>query len=498
MTVQSSVNGSSSRRMPHLWTWFRLPQQRPMFWFLIIAGVVQLYFLIFLIPGDPPDEAAHILRAASIALGHVLPISEGMQNGVAAWGGYVPRHLLEAVTNAPLGHYFFLLEPVKSAHVFAAFSNTAVYSPVVYLPAILAYLVGSSTGAPVLFVILLMRLANVLVFLALGLLSLVLLRKSSAKWLILVALLFPVSLYQASYVTGDTVTNGLLVLFVAYAIRVGLLNLPLGKGGQWGFYTVAALLCLLKPSYAPFLLLFLFLRELPLLARILVSALSLGLGIAWQVLIGKAAAGIPGIIPNRVDALAVSSHGQVEWLFQHPMLGISAFLRSFYTNGSTWMAGAIGQVGFMDDGNGNGVAVSVPVSALIACAMAMVLAIGIFPSVHSKRWGTAAVAVILSTILLILGSLYVTFTPVGKNVIWGAQGRYFYPLVVLGCAAAAVFVTARPSVPLFSGPEISIPVRRTETTILWIVSSALLITVSMHLIQYAWWRSGWTWPFGHH
>jgi uncharacterized membrane protein len=45
--------------------------------------------------------------------------------------------------------------------------------------------------------------------------------------------------------------------------------------------------------------------------------------------------------------------------------------------------------------------------------------------------------------LSIFGTLYLTFTPVGKNIIEGVQGRYFLPLAAPLVMGVAAFVPIR-------------------------------------------------------
>lgn len=477
-------------------SWFRQwvfdRDHRAEVFFVILAGLVEIYFICFLVPGDPPDEKAHIFRVAAIVSGDILPVLHGTLHGVPAWGGYVPSSLVDGLSNAVQKYYTPLLHSLDSPHQFIAFSNTAVYSPVVYIPAILAYLLGTLLGLTVLSTVMLMRIAAATFYLLIGLFSLRLLRGSSTRWLVFCVLTLPVGLYQASYVTGDTVTNALLILYVVFCLKIGLLKESLNKQQWFVFIIVTSVICMLKPSYAPFLLLLWILPNVQWWIKIILSCVSLGVGVCWQLLAGHAASGIPGILSTAAEAKSVSSSLQIQWLISHPVQGISVFAESLYSSGVDWGAGALAQIGFMDNGSGVSVAATAPLTAIILCLLAIALAVGIFPHSKAYVWAASGAVLVVGTVFVILGSLYLTFTPVGQRVVWGTQGRYFYPLVLVVCICIAVFVPYR--IGASSGKSLA----TTGTPIIILMSSALLLTIVMHFIRYAWWFSQLSWPFGHH
>lgn len=101
---------------------------------------------------------------------------------------------------------------------FYDFSQSAVYSPVVYLPAAVSLRLTRWFGASLFVDIALARLSTYAGYVAL--MWIAIRRTPVMPWLFVVAGLLPVALSQAMTIGADAITNGLFFAFVAEALRL--------------------------------------------------------------------------------------------------------------------------------------------------------------------------------------------------------------------------------------------------------------------------------------
>ena len=101
---------------------------------------------------------------------------------------------------------------------FVDFSAAAVYPPVPYIPSAIGIRIGRTFGASAWMLILLARLAELAVFIAL--LTLAIRRLPSRAWILAVVALMPVALFQAATVSADAITNALALLVIAEALAL--------------------------------------------------------------------------------------------------------------------------------------------------------------------------------------------------------------------------------------------------------------------------------------
>lgn len=203
---------------PHPAAW-----QRRVFRLLAVGG---LAMLLLTPPFFGNDEEDYLFRAWQLSRGELLA-----QHRPGFSGGHIPASWHRAWHNVakPAQHNFhhhlpadslwhYLQEPLAPHHTrLMDFRNTALYSPVGFLPHLPAMWLGQGLELSAFGTLYLARLLQYLLWLWLGWLALR--RLPAGSFAALLLLFLPMSLYQATTLTADALNNGLAFLFVATLLR---------------------------------------------------------------------------------------------------------------------------------------------------------------------------------------------------------------------------------------------------------------------------------------
>ncbi len=433
-------------------------------------ALVALVFGSFLAYSIPPlwgsDEPAHIARVYQLAEGNLRAEHLGDTRAQGGYGGHVPegiyamtvnviRDLMDdATTDSPIGtrdvdsralYKQLEAQPIKqSATAVVVFPNTAAYSPVAYVPQVVAMKVAVARDMSLGNTILLVRLAGLLAFVVVIYAVLRALDKSRLKWVFFVAALMPMSLFEASIITADSITTAVLMLFVALIIKA--VTRPADE--TLGTFETALLvgstiaLPLLKPGYVAFLPLLLFVPAVRAFAGRMGIALKVvtlaiaGVGFAlWSKLAAGPAADESLIQPGN-NWQHINSAAQTHFLTTHPLSGIDVFVRSTIADSHLRLNELFGLLGLNQ--------VYVPGAAVVIELFVVCLAIAL---VGKTRKATLAawllIAASVATTCIVAVGEYVTYSAVGSPIIDGIQGRYFIPLVAPFCAGIALLLRGR-------------------------------------------------------
>src|SRR5579862_327512 len=194
--------------------------------FAITTAVVGLGFVFLTPPFQVADEPAHFLRAYEIPEGKW---KSDFSNGVG--GANLPSSLMESFH--PFQRLVFHPEQKTSrAEILAvlkmpllpdsrryeSFPNTSLYSPLSYLAPAIALAAGRFIGLPALGELYVARIANLIVFVALGTLALRWMPLAKVPTMLL--LLMPMTMYLAASVSADTTATALVALTVAQILRL--------------------------------------------------------------------------------------------------------------------------------------------------------------------------------------------------------------------------------------------------------------------------------------
>ncbi|HEY7939106.1 MAG TPA: DUF2142 domain-containing protein, partial [Acidimicrobiales bacterium] len=198
----------------------RLAQIRWDRWFLVLGIPFGLLLMVFLKPNLSPDAPFHFLRIDEIAHGHVVSPRDRAGQAIASpddcAAGVFTSMFSQWIDNSWHPSDAFHRIPCKARHPIVT-SNTALNSPVAYVPAVIGYRVGTLLGSSALG-LWLARLAGLATYLALCWAA-IRLTPWGRPVLFLVALL-PTSMTLAANLSADPLAISLGLLATALLLRL--------------------------------------------------------------------------------------------------------------------------------------------------------------------------------------------------------------------------------------------------------------------------------------
>ncbi len=439
----------------------------------VLVAVPLCLFLAMVVPaGQGPDEATHLVRAASLLHGEIMgrrgtiPLPGGGTRIIA--GVDADPALAFAADALPPGALTKLdLATLKAALdqrwvgvQFVPAPNTAAYMPVFYVPSATGLAIARWRSASPYQAIRAARLANAAAFVGTGLAALLLARRG--RWLLFCALTLPMTLFLASVVSQDGLFTAASALAAALISRRSELMPDRQRRREYAL-AVCLIGCIAtaKPPYLP--LAAMLLLPLPparawsaqrrvLLRRLGAVVLVAAPALAWfwltqrhvsTPLARSSATYTPGPLwpgdPTRTfdaaNAAAQLTVLRADWtrLVTLPWHAL--------THDASLLPAAIGILGWLT--------VRLPERLYFAWEVALVAALlaGLAEPSRERRAGQLPEAVLLLTataiaLLLICLSQYLSWTLVGLDRIEGVQGRYLLPLIPM-IALALPQVTGR-------------------------------------------------------
>jgi len=428
--------------------------------FIVISMVFGLFFVVRTPMLWGTDETSHVARIYQLSEGHLWAQHFADTREEGGYGGYLPQNLYELIVNVnrdlmdnethntyegtknvddpqlyrDFGKQHF---DTTQRHVYA-FPNTAAYSPVAYGPGLLGMVVARSIDVNIYWTIIMVRLFDLVFFVALVYGALRILSGLRAQWLIFVVALLPTTLYSASIMSADGVLTAVVLLFAALLIKV----LCQPKGSVLQRHEIALLMGitllmpLVKPGYVLLLPLQLLIpsykfpsRQLAYLCRWLPLAIAALLFVWWSHATSGAVADEALIRPGYNWQLVVPDK-QAEYLAHHPLSFVPTIIRTLLIYDNKYFMELIGDLGFQH--------IRLPGLGVAAQVLVLILAVFVSGPIRgAKKVPVAVGGVILATAMLIAVGFYLTYTDVGASVIVGIQGRYFTPMLpfILGLLA---------------------------------------------------------------
>lgn len=408
--------------------------------FICLGIIFGLLFLLVTPPFQAGDEPEHFFRAFQVSeLGIVAQrVDEKPHPKV---GGDLPQSLAEVAGRLTdhipfhperkqkpgeiLSSFRIPLSPEN--RTFMEFANTALYSPIAYLPQALGIATGRVLRLPPIALLYTGRIFNLFIWILLVYMSI---KTTPFKWIFFLLALTPMSLFQASSLSADGFTNGLSFLLIAM-----FLNYSLGKDTPMKFMDLLAiffftlLLSLSKHVYFLIMCLFLLipLKRIGTRRRYIVVFVFLCLlNIMALALWYSVSASLYIPFPGRVlEGAVISPKEQMSFILDHPVYYLKAILRTCKL-GRELVQQFIGCLGWLDT----------PLPEwLIWSYWSVLMLVALIdnkaqPFIKYKEkmllgatWGS--IAALIST------AMYLTWTSLGGGIIDGLQGRYFIPIMPL-------------------------------------------------------------------
>jgi uncharacterized membrane protein len=429
-------------------------------WTAGVAAVSVLY-MAFVVPlGSAPDETQHAFRAYQLSLGQLfptlvtcathhrlLPCHGDLHSRLLPKrraGGFLPATLVQVFsqlyhdshtrTGFPIHFKAHDYAPLIGASLgvsrttYTHFENTALYSPINYLPEIVVFWVARNIGQPVIATLFAARLLGGMIWAALITAAVAIVPRW--KWLISMVVLVPTALAQGAAISADSATLGVVALTLAYALWLADRRQSLGRRDVAMLAALGLVIGLMK---LPLVLVL-----VPILALVWQT---LGSGRARRRRIGAIAA--PGLIAAAVWNIAsnpyfvpyrdvvyhaaqrvhVNQAGQEHYLLSH-FYDLPALLWHTAIHGHLFkineIVAQIGEVGLPEW------------FAIVWLVLFVLLACGSIEGGELARaargWiGGTLVVYFLATAV----ALYITWSAVGSGNISGMHGRYFTLVLVL-------------------------------------------------------------------
>ncbi len=434
------------------------------FWFVVVGAFVGLLG-VFTVPlSHSPDEAAHFRRVSAMLHGAIIAPPLNRQSSA-----YVVDGCVESFVQQSTLRFIALIDgrpsdlsmsrrwkkhttnpsclPDRHLVGGGSISNTEVYSPLPYLPALIGYSIGRPLGGA-LGALYGARLAQLAAYLALGWLALRLIPWGK-PYLAAIALL-PTSLGNAAGIGVDTVTLGLAIVFFAAILAI------IDRSERDDTYQVS-LKTLLSLSALAVAIGLTKVAVIPLIALVVLiprkvftnsrhRATWLGTTAIATVLTGGLFTLLVATQVHIRTAPGVDSTVVAQWLQSHPFAAPRAFVGALaYPPAARFIAGSLTTSIGLD-------VTSTPIVLTLVGFGLLFAARFIDPT---PRWfnrlrpkpgreyvvaaspnrrrveGLTAAGIALCALMIIVVGIYQTSNLPGTTVIKGIQGRYFLPLLPL-------------------------------------------------------------------
>jgi uncharacterized membrane protein len=411
-----------------------MPSSSPEKRFVVLAAIFGLLF-VFLTPMfQVPDEPNHAFRIFQISQGGIAAVK---RDGDV--GGEVPASLLLIATEAtPLvldksnrvrladSRRLLMAAPDLDKHQFVSFPNTALYSPVPYLPAAAGVVAGNQLGLSALALCYLGRIGNLFAWLLL--VAFAVRATPVYKWLFVALALLPMSLFEAASLSADAVTNGLAFLTIALFFKCAFdSRTVVGRKEILMLAGATALLSLSKNAYFLATGLFLLIPIAKLGSRrrqTTVFALLVGVNLlALWAHLGDTAGNLR-LLETRLSPYPDSDHvRQLQFIFADipGYLEMLARTASHQFRALSWQF--IGIFGWLD--------APLP-GVLVLVGFCLLAFCGLFESRQDVelryRDKLILASYAIGTSALVATMVYMSWSSVGATEVEGLQGRYFIPV----------------------------------------------------------------------
>ncbi len=424
-----------------------------------IAKKPQLVFVVFALffglltvfatpPFQVPDETNHFYRILQISEGKILAeVEDSYLPGGKAAGGYLPESvfimastLINDFKSGPkekrnlaniLKYRAFY--PGEEKKKFIIFSNTALYSPLLYLPQTAGTVAAKALNLSWLEIFYAGRLCALLFWI--GCVYFAIKAIPTGKWLLCFLALSPMALFEAGSLSADSTIIGVSFLFIAGWLKAAVHDNPSGK--ELAVLTMLAMvIALSKPVYIPILLLFLLMPAKKTgikkyaLTACLVFIFPFMLAVLWWRL-NEQIYHINIILFNEVcnkfmGSGRLSPPEQLRVILYSPLEYIKVITNTWEIHWKFYIRTYVGGLGQLDT--------YLP-DWLVYSYLCVLPFLALTDNPDRIRFSLRRKAFLFLVWLAVMGllhtAMFMTATYVGSDYITGMQGRYFIPVGLL-------------------------------------------------------------------
>lgn len=396
--------------------------------FLFISLIFGLIYVFILPPFQSVDEASHFYRGYEIISNKPVPQKVGSVSG-----DYLPSSLEKLVSK-----YNFLIKNIdakisakdilNSADIklneketkFIPFPNTALYSPICYLTQLSGMYISKSLNLNPLIIFYMGRLSNLLFFTLIIYFSIKII--PFYKLTLMLLALMPMTLSLAGALTSDVVVIGINFLWVSLLLRFLFEKEKINNFQICSLVFIAMLLCLSKYYFMLIPLIFLLPKSIfkndkkyfyCTLGTILVSIAGV---LLWHRITGSIYVNLNG---------EANSAGQINFITHHPFSYLAVILKTLIIKTPRVIITMIGVLGWQDT----------RLDFLTYILYPILIVLSILSEDKTtftlERWQIYLISAdLIVSVFLIFTTMYVMWSKVGSDIIYGLNGKYFLPLVL--------------------------------------------------------------------
>jgi uncharacterized membrane protein len=424
--------------------------------FILIALVFGLVFTKITPPLWGADEGQHFFRAYQVSNRELSQKNVDI-DGKQSTGGVVPASFVQLdklrqqdISDAVSGetkqvdqrslYVEAASNPVNTDKKAANPYGKNIYSIFVYLVPAAGVTIGRIFSQNALTLLFFARISVLLVYIAMVTCSIYILRKTYIKWIVFIIALLPMSIFQATTVSPDSLLLGLSLIFFSVMYTVMFMNKRPKTKDLIVLTISAALMTLVKVPYL-FLVFLLAVLPLPktisprkkLYIKLAIPLISIIIGLISFVSV-KSVLVSASVPPN------VNSSAQIHWIISNPLLFMYVLVNSVAV--LNWVPQTVGLFGSSF--------VFIP-GIIFQLLLVLLLASGFIETrtkvdkkeLQNRFSSVAFIAAATIVFGAVVTVLFLTWTPVGAILVEGIQGRYFLPIIIFALVGLRLLTNAR-------------------------------------------------------
>jgi uncharacterized membrane protein len=393
--------------------------------FIILSSLFGLIILLVTPPFQVPDEYLHFDYSYAVSLGNFFGDTSVIPNSL--------QQLMDATNSLPSHPEVkisfdkllqFIRIPLNPGEtVPKIYSPEAKYDPVPYLPTALSIVIARVFNFNPLDLFYFGRIINLLFWILLGYNAIKLM--PDFKWAFLLLILAPMSLFEAGSYSADVFLNSISFLWISLCFNYSSLQNEevLDKRSRILLIIIASLLSLAKPPYIFLVGLYFWIPRSKFGNNPQYRKNTLQIiGISFFLFLFSLSYLRHDLSVTNIDT-TYSFMGQLRFLINSPLKYPVIVLQSIKELFIPYWYSSIGLLGWLDTLLPSYIYITYPMVVIFICIIDQQMQV-----LFSLKQKLITILVSTFVFLTITLSSYLTWTPVGKNIIEGLQGRYLIPV----------------------------------------------------------------------
>ena len=393
--------------------------------FMIPVGIM---YLVFVLPGQVPDEDSHLWKAYEVSKGILItPIEEDGSSHTD-----IPKDLYE-YKQTRINKYSDLIgkatEKTDYNDTVRVVSAAQNYAFILYIASALGFLIARICGVSIIVGIFLGKIFNFIIFLALGYYAIKTI--PFGKILLAAYLFMPMVVHQQVSFSADSITNSVLIVFIAYILKLVFQNKHIAKKQQIFLIVLSCLVGIVKAIYVPVLglvLMLAFKKNISKKEKFVIIPITILVGVIAAIIMYIVSMQYvsSGEITGYNERYNVNTSEQVKYIINNPDKFANVIVNDWKIKGFDYVKMLIGlRLG----------CTNIEVNKIIIMLIMFTVLFSIFVEDNkkelSKKQKLWVLFIGIGTIFMIETFMFISWSGAGSTVIYGIQGRYFIPIAIL-------------------------------------------------------------------